>query len=219
MRVDEYYLMEFTTIIALACAVLAAAFLLLAIATFRRRQTLGTLASTLVGLLLLTLGALMATITVATKGYRAITREEVVATAEIEPTGPQRFTATFIFAEGGRQEFELTGDQLYVDAHILKWKPLANLLGLHTTYELDRIGGRYIDIGHERDRSRTLFSLKKEKAMDMFTLRRRYGWLGPLLDAEYGSATFITVDRPTAFEVRVSTSGLLIRQTVSEKAS
>lgn len=210
--------MNLATIIALVCAILAAAFLLLAIVAVRRRQMSGSLASALAGLLMLMLAGLMGTIAIATKGYRAFTREEVVAIAEIRPIGPQRFTATFVFQDGERQTFMLAGDQLYVDAHILKWRPLANLLGLHTTYELDRVGGRYTDIAHERERERTLFSLKQDKAMDMFALRRRYGWLSSLLDAEYGSATFITVDQPTAVELRVSISGLLIRQTESEEA-
>ena len=36
--------------------------------------------------------------------------------------------------------------------------------------------------------------------------------LAPLLDAEYGSATFITVDGPCTLHVLVSTTGLLIRK-------
>ena len=39
--------------------------------------------------------------------------------------------------------------------------------------------------------------------------RRRL--LGPLVDAEYGSATFVAATRPATFEVRVSTTGLLAR--------
>ena len=34
----------------------------------------------------------------------------------------------------------------------------------------------------------------------------------PLLDAEYGSASYVAVTRPADLEVRVSTSGLLIRE-------
>jgi len=37
--------------------------------------------------------------------------------------------------------------------------------------------------------------------------------LAPLVDAEYGSATFVAAGRPAQFEVRVSTTGLLIRPT------
>lgn len=209
--------MDPVTTVALVCAALGAAFVTLAVAAVRRRRLLGTLVSVLAGLLMLALTALMATVAIATQGYRALTREEIAATAEIRPTGPQQFAATFVFQDGARQTFLLTGDQLYVDAHILKWKPLANLLGLHTTYELDRVGGRYTDLGQERDRSRTLFSLKQDKAMDMFALRNRYRWLAPLLDAEYGSATFITVDQPAEFQVRVSTSGLLIRAAETQR--
>jgi hypothetical protein len=45
----------------------------------------------------------------------------------------------------------------------------------------------------------------------LFGLRRRYEFLAPLLDAEYGSATFVPVTQPVELELRVSTTGLLIR--------
>ena len=50
----------------------------------------------------------------------------------------------------------------------------------------------------------------------MFTLRRRYELLAPLLDADYGSASFILADEAAEFELRVSTTGLLIRRMQSE---
>jgi len=99
-----------------------------------------------------------------------------------------------------------------VDAHILKWKPVANFFGLHTTYELDRVAGRYIRLEDERSKSRTVFSLSRSKPLDMFYLRGRYALLKPLLDAEYGSATFIPAKESSEVEVRVSTSGLLVRK-------
>lgn len=199
-------------IVALVCAALGVGFLSVAAGALKRRRLFRGLVSVLSALLMITLAALMVTITVAVQGYRALTREEVAATAVIQPAGPQLFMATLLFPDGRQQTFRIAGDQLYVDAHILKWKPIANLLGLHTAYELDRVGGRYFDIAQERDSTRTIFSLKQSKPLDMFTLRQRYVWLAPLLDAEYGSATFITITEPSEFEVRVSTTGLLIRR-------
>src|SRR6267378_2754935 len=35
--------------------------------------------------------------------------------------------------------YPISGDEIYVDARILKWHALANLLGLSTAYELDRV--------------------------------------------------------------------------------
>ena len=116
------------------------------------------------------------------------------------------------YPDGRRDHFTLNGDQLYVDARILKWHPWANLLGLHTAYELDRIAGRYEQIEDERSRPRSIYSLAGERPVDIFSLRQRYAWLAPLLDAEYGSATFMSVRRPARYAVTVSTTGLLIRE-------
>jgi hypothetical protein len=104
-----------------------------------------------------------------------------------------------------------------VDARILKWHALANTLGLHTAYELDRVGGRYREIDKERATSRTLYALAQQKPVDLFDLRRRYAFLAPFFDAEYGSAAFVPVSEPAELELRVSTTGLLIRPSAAKK--
>jgi hypothetical protein len=181
------------------------------IAALVRARPLRFALRTLAGLLLLSLGALVGTIAIGIQGYRALTREDVAARLTVRPVGPQRFAATVRFPDGREATYDLAGDEIYVDAHILKWKPFANVLGLHTAYELDRVAGRYHAIEQERSRVRTVHSLGQEKLLDLFRLRQRYPFLGTLVDAEYGSATFTTVARPTDLELRVSTTGLLIR--------
>lgn len=167
---------------------------------------------TLGGLLLVAVGALGATIALGIQGYRALTHEEVAAQLSIRPTGPQRFSATLRFPDGRAPTYDITGDEVYVDAHILKWKPMANMLGLHTGYELDRIAGRYRSVEQERSATRTVHALAKTRPVDLFTLRQRYPLLSHLVDAEYGSATFVPVSGPAELELRVSTTGLLMRK-------
>jgi hypothetical protein len=167
---------------------------------------------TLSGLLLLAGGALGGAVALGVQGYQALAHENVAAYVTVRPVGEQRFTASFRFADGREATFELAGDEIYVDAHILKWKPLVNVLGLHTAYELDRVAGRYHGIDQERSAARTVYLLGRDKPVDLFSLRRRYAFLSPLLDAEYGSATFVPVTRPTELELRVSITGLLIRE-------
>ena len=166
-----------------------------------------------VGLLLLVLGALAGTISVGMMGYRAFTREEVAARISVTPAGKQRFLATFRFTDGREATYDLAGDSIYVDAHILKWHPYANMIGLHTAYEIDRVAGRYHAVKDERDAMRTVHALGREKPVDLYSLRLRFTFLSPLIDAEYGSASFIPVTRPAELELRVSTSGLLMRET------
>ena len=198
-------------VVAIAAAVLATILVVAGSVAFGRRHPLSGASGLLLGGLLGAVAALAGTIAAATQGYRALTREEVVATVRVQPTAPARFRATFHFPDGRADAFDLRGDQLQVDAHILKWKPVVNVLGLHTAYELDRVAGRYSELRAERDSARTVFSLAADKPLNMFDLRKKWSFLSPLLDAEYGSGTFQNADRPGTFEVRVSTTGLLIR--------
>lgn len=176
------------------------------------RQRLGTLVSLLAAALCLALSALCGTISVGIRGYRALTQEVVAATIETQPLGSRRFRATVTLADGKLHMFDLAGDMVYIDAHILKWRPVVNLLGLHTAYELDRIAGRYRALGDEQTQERTVFSVARKKPIDVFDLARRYWLLRPLIDAEYGSATFINAGEPAIYEIRVSTTGLLVRR-------
>ena len=77
---------------------------------------------------------------------------------------------------------------------------------------LDRVAGRYAMLSDETTKVHTVYTLSKEKSLDMFDLRRRFQILNPLLDAEYGSATFINSNSKEEFRVLVSTTGLLIRK-------
>jgi hypothetical protein len=186
--------------------------LVLAARAFRGRRWMGSMGSAGTGALFLSLAALAAVLGVSTQGYRALTLEEVAATVTTVPTGPRAFQAFVEFPDGRDTTLHVAGDQLLVDAHILKWRPLANILGVHTQYELDRIGGRYVDIEDERTAPRTVHSLKNDKPVDLFHLARRYTLLAYLVDTEYGSATYIAVERPARFQIRVSTTGLLVRE-------
>ena len=190
------------------CAVLLSG---LAFRSLRLRHALRGGAAGLLALALFGAASALATLSLSVRGYHALTHEELAATLRTKPLGEQIFLADLELPDGSRHQFQIEGDQLYVDAHILKWKPMANLLGLHTEYELDRVGGRYREIGAERDSVRTVYSLAVDKPLDMFSLRGRWSFLEPLLDAEYGSGTFQEVEEPSTFEVRVSTTGLLIR--------
>lgn len=70
----------------------------------------------------------------------------------------------------------------------------------------------YRALTRERAATRTVYRLAADKPLNLFRLRQRYALLAPLLDVEYGSATYAPAGRPARFEVRVSTSGLLIRE-------
>jgi hypothetical protein len=199
-----------TVIVALCCAAIGLACGAGARSALRTRRFLGALVRVLLALVFLLLAALLGTITVGLRGYQALTFEEVAATVRTEPLGPQRFRATVTLPDKRLAMYELSGDAFYIDAHILKWRPWANILGLHTAYELDRVAGRYNDVTDEQTKPHTVYSLGKSKPVDVFFLARRT-LLRVMVDAEYGSAAFIAGNKPAEYDVRVSTTGLLMR--------
>jgi hypothetical protein len=201
---------------AAVCAAGAALCVIAAIAVLRRpirlvRLGAGAL-SLVLALVLLAGGALCAAVAAGLSGYRALTREELAATVHTAPTGSQSFEARIVLPDGSESRYALAGDQFAIEARILKWHPWANLLGLHTAYELDRVTGRYERIEDEQQRPRTVFALAPDHRVDLFAWRTRLPWLAPVVDAEYGSSTFTRADRIASYEVRVSTTGLLVRE-------
>jgi len=199
-------------ITAMLFALLGLIFLILTIAALKKKKLFESAFKFVVALLMISLSALFGTISIAIQGYHALILEELAATVKVEPTGEQKFLARISLPDGSEKVFSLAGDQLYIDAHILKWKPLANFFGQHTSYQLDRVAGRYAILNDETTKVHTVYSLSKDSPLDMFDLRRRFAFLNPLLDTEYGSATFISTNSAEEFRVFVSTTGLLIRK-------
>ncbi len=205
-------------LLAFGAALLALALALLGLVSRRDRRRLGGIGHFLASTILVLAAALAIAVGVGMRGYSALTREVRAATVEVRALGNQRYEAVVRFRDGGSQTFTLRGDALYVDAHILKWTPAANLLGLHTSYRLDRIAGRYDSIDDEQTQPRTVYALHDPAAVDLFAFAQRYRFLAPILDATYGSGTFVPLGAGGTFEIEVSTTGLLARQTSTAPA-
>lgn len=203
-------------VVAILFALLGLIFLVMTLAALRKRKLFSTTIDLIIMLLMFSMSALFGTISLAVQGYHSLIREELAAIVKVEPTGRQKFTARLSMPDGSEKVFSIAGDQLYIDAHILKWKPIANIFGLHTSYELGRVAGRYASLKDEATKVHTVYSLSIERPLDIFDLRRRFAILNPLLDAEYGSATFISTNSTEEFRIMVSTSGLLIRKARKE---
>jgi len=201
-------------LVMVAFTLLAVALIYVSASAWRNRRRVSSFVGFLAAALFLTSSMLLGAITVGIHGYRMFTQEALAATIKTEPLGPHHFRATVTLPDSSLHMFDLAGDAVYVDAHVLKWRPVGTLLGLETVYELDRISGRYQALTDEQTKERTVYSLAASKPFDAFDLARHYWILRPFVDAEYGSATFIGATAPggATHEVRVSTTGLLIRR-------
>lgn len=143
--------------------------------------------------------------------YSRLTHEQPVLEARFASVGPQQFDARLTYPSGELKLFSLQGDEWQVDARILKWRAIGNVLGFDTAYRLERIGGRFSDIDRERMGPRTVYALHPGARVDAWTLLRTYHEYIPWVDALYGSATYLPMADGALYSVTVSQDGLIAR--------
>lgn len=185
-----------------------------------RRAPLRGSVQGLSGLLMLSLAALLVAIAMNLHTYQVLVQEEPVASVRFEQIAPQYFRVYLIPSTGPSRVLELRGDEWQIDARVLKWTGLANLLGMKTAYRLERLSGRYHNVQQAREGVRTVYSLVNPTGIDL------WGWVQqsernlPWLDAEYGSAAYMPMVDKARYRVSISNSGLVVRadNAIAQKA-
>jgi hypothetical protein len=142
--------------------------------------------------------------------YSALTEEQPVATVSFRQVADQEYMATVSQPDGTTRDFKLKGELWQLDARIIKWKGLFSLLGAKPGYQLDRIAGRYLRLEDERSRERSVYALHREGIGFDLWQSAHEGW-SLMLDARYGSATYLPMADGAIFEVTLSNSGLVGR--------
>ena len=199
--------------LAFALAGFGVLLLVLAVSRLYTARWLAAAGSVLAGALLLAAGAGLLLVALNLGTYERLTHEAPVADLVFEARDKQRFKANLIrIPDGEMQVFLLNGDDWQLDARILKWQGWANLLGLDAQFRLERISGRYRDIELERTAPRTVYQLAENPGLDLWELaQREQDWLPPVLDAVYGSATYLPMADGARYQVSLTQSGLVAR--------
>jgi hypothetical protein len=197
--------------VALAGVLLAAPFLVTALRRFARLRLVGGTLWLLSGGVLVLLAAIAGLVAANLFTYQRLTHEREAALITSRQLGPRYFAVSVETRKAPPRHFQLRGDEWQIDARVLKWGAMGNLLGLDTLYRLERLSGRYGDVASERSAPRTVHELAQDPGLDLWTLTRRYQRYVPLADALYGSAAFVPMAEGAQYTVTVSTSGLVVR--------
>jgi hypothetical protein len=197
--------------IALLGVLLAFPLLLAAIRRLRRLKLAGGTLYLLLGGIVI-LGAAAAGLVAANLfTYARLTHEQEAARVTTRQIAERQFTVSLQAPDRPLRHYALRGDEWQIDARVLKWRALGNLLGFDTVYRLERLSGRYGDIALERSAPRSVHSLAQDPGLDFWALARRYQALLPLADALYGSAAYVPMAEGAEYLVTVSGSGLVVR--------
>jgi len=148
--------------------------------------------------------------------YDRLTHEQAAVTLHFESRGTQQYQATLEFPDGELLSLELYGDEWQLDARILRWTGPAIIAGMDALFRIERISGRFADLGREREGPRSIHALPSrldamEGYLDPWTLARRHPGRFPWVDAVYGSATYLPMADQAEYEVVVTQTGLAAR--------
>jgi hypothetical protein len=189
----------------------AVLFLIAAVRSIRRRRVVGGLLSGFTSLALFLVAACALLVAANLRTYQRLSAEQPAGELQFARIGYHQFNGVFTFPSGERADFALRGDEWQVDARVLKWQTLANLVGFDAAYRLDRISGRYSSIEDERSLPRTVYPLNQPDRVDLWDLIHRYHSWVPWIDALYGTATYLPMADGALYEIKVSQSGLVAR--------
>jgi hypothetical protein len=164
------------------------------------------------GLALLALGTLIALTAYDVYSYKQVLQEQVVATINFDKIEDQHYFAVLADKDGQEQRVELRGDQWQLDARIVKWKGYLSTFGLKPAFRLERLSGRYYDIEQETTAKRTAYTVHNSLyGVDIWRIFNSHPDWVPVIDAVYGSATYLPMKDGALFEISLSNTGLVAR--------
>jgi len=186
---------------------------LLGIARLRKVRILAAGSYGLAGALLLLAAGLLLAFAINLHTYQRLTHEQPLAELTFRQIAPQHYEVSIAYPNRAEtHRYELHGDEWQIDARILKWHGLANLLGLDAQYRLERLSGRYQSITEERSHPRSVYPLANQRGLDLWEVAQRYNHWLPWVDAIYGSAAYLPMANDAQFQVSITQSGLIARQ-------
>lgn len=180
-------------------------------ARLRLRRPVAATRSGAGGCACLAISALLVAIGINLYTYKRLTLEQPVATVSFRKLGEQRYAARLTPTGQPARRYDLAGDQWQLDARVLKWTGPATLLGLDADYRLERLTGRYVGAEGTARRLRSTHELAGNRGLDVWRIASSNpGWL-PLVDAVYGSATYLPMADGARYTVSLNQTGLLAR--------
>ncbi len=142
--------------------------------------------------------------------YKRLTYERPVATITFAAgEAPQTFLARVVFDGGEVREYPLTGDEWEMRARVIKFTPMANMLGYDSVYKLDRLLSGYTRaVG---DTTVRVELLSENPGLDVFEMIRERKGAAKWVDASYGSGVYNPMAAGLSYDVFMTQDALIAR--------
>ena len=183
---------------------------------FRYRRHL-SLWRGLSGVILLLVAISLLSLTLLVQTYLGLTSD--IKVARVHATSfanlpakalPEMSVELTLYDQNGHQTSDQTylvnGNEWMLQGDIIKFPPWLNIVGLHSSYKLTRLEGRYDKSDQERRAPHTVVDLNGGDDSFFKTVQQQT-WLSPIVQGAYGNAVFLPANG-TTYDVFVSQIGL-----------
>ena len=149
--------------------------------------------------------------------YNRLVYESDIAEVSIKQVAEQQFQIEFIDTAQpviriDQKYFQLSGDEWRLDARIIKWKGWANIIGLDSYYQLERLSGRYSDIEQANSLLPSAYRLSgAQKGVSIWKLKQLMKSKLPFLDAYFGQSVYLPMQDGARYQLSITQSGLVVR--------
>lgn len=157
--------------------------------------------------------------------YKRLTHEQLAATIYFTQLDNEanKFVARVSYPDGETKNYTLTGDEFEIGAQVIKFKPLANMLGFDTVYRLEYLSGRFQErfvYDKVTKAEVTGVKLSEDPGLDVAAYVKQTGAQYGLEaiggasgqeDARYGSAVYNPMSDGLEYEIKVTQDALIAR--------
>lgn len=144
--------------------------------------------------------------------YKKLSEEKAIVNISFTQQSSQLFTALIEDENNTKREFTIAGDSWQLDTRVIRWHPWVERLGVKPGYRLERIGGRYYSLEQEQSQPRSVHGLNRSKqGVDIWRLVQESKLLQSLVDARYGSATYLPMADGAYYTVALLNGALVTR--------
>lgn len=151
--------------------------------------------------------------------YKRLTLERDAAHIRFDAVAdkPNTFQATVTLPqETEPRVYELWGDEFSMGAQVIKFKPLANMLGYDSVYRLENLEGRYSNRYSTEAVTQAESNgirLYENPGLDVRRFAAEQGARFGLEDVQYGSAVYMPMGDGYEFDVSITQDALVVRPT------
>lgn len=140
--------------------------------------------------------------------YQAAPVDKPLATISFAADGNQKWRVMVAEANGDRRDYVLLGDIWQLDVRLLHYSGLGSLLGGGTSFELERLSGRYLSVEDEAAKDHTDFQMLSEPlfGFDLWQCATDHGSL--IVTPTRSNVALVPAADGAIFEVRLGNTGL-----------